>query len=331
MSTAGVDAVLWLSGKVTNPELGVYFAFSALISAATHWLSKSQFRASISATLIRVALGCIAMRAKLLGTVCVLVWALGRVDTKFKFSQKVPQIYKKSALAALPGLVLVGAVVPLLLSSGASSRAALALLLLAGVREFYGLMLQPEKDLPSSFPVYRTRYMFVSIVIGALEMSVGTACHSLALEGDSWHMLLDATAMGLGSVFNGKGMRAKVKFTQYVLLLLAAVNLAVHSAIRVAFGVESLSAGPVLCVAVLGLFLNIEGMYMLGTTKLGPVWWHLIADLAGSLLALTAAGMIALDARLWLLDPLAASLIAFALFTIGARKLRKYLYHESSA
>ena len=329
MTTAGVDAALWLSGGITNPELGVYFAFSALICATTDWLRNSPFRASISAALIRVALGCVAARAKLLGAVCILVWAIGWKYDEY-LALKVPPHYRQNAVAALPGLLLAGAVVPLLLSGGASARAAFAMLLLACVREFYGQMLQPNEKLPPSFPDHLTRYLSASVVVGALEMGVGTACNSLALEGDAWHMLLDAAALGLGRVFPGKEMHAKVKFTQYVLLLLAAGNLVVRSATRVAFGVEALRTGPVLGVAMLGLFLNLEGMYTLGT-KLCAVWWHLAADFAGSLIALCAASAIALDARLWFFDPIAASLVAAVLFIIGARKLRKNLYRGSSA
>ena len=159
-----------------------------------------------------------------------------------------------------------------------------------------------------------------------VEVLGGLWTNSLALLSDAGHMLSDMFALSL-SLFafwlsSKKPSRTKTygyyrfevvaAFINGVLLVLIALWIfgEAYSRVRHPAEVKSL---PMLCIAALGLIINVSGIFLLhefGTKNInlkGAVF-HLMADAAGSVGAILAAVLMHLTG--WMLfDPLVSGLI----------------------
>lgn len=176
--------------------------------------------------------------------------------------------------------------------------------------------------------VGRVRLVFWLTVSYAVVQAVGGwFSGSLALIADSGHMVSDAAALLLALIAYRVAARAADETRTYgfhrvrvlaalangASLLLLVVWITYEAVGRIGSPVEIL-AGPMLAVAVVGLFVNLIGAWYLSRgdrrdTNLKGAFLHVLGDLLGSVGAIVAAIGIMLTG--WqILDPLLSVLVA---------------------
>jgi cobalt-zinc-cadmium efflux system protein len=191
------------------------------------------------------------------------------------------------------------------------------------------------------------RYLVIALVITAsfmvVEIVAGILSGSLALLSDAGHMLTDAGALGLAlwAQVLGSRPRSDSKTFGYrrAEILAAAANgivLGVTALVVIAEAIRRFAAPPrvegraMLIVAALGLVVNLVAAWNLSragkhSLNLRAAATHVLADAAGSVAAMVAAGLIlAFD---WTLaDPITSILIS-GLILLGAWRLLRDATH----
>jgi cobalt-zinc-cadmium efflux system protein len=177
---------------------------------------------------------------------------------------------------------------------------------------------------------------FILILIFAIiEFTGGVLTHSLALLGDSWHMLTDTSALGLAMYAsyrtnkahaNNKQSRSELvaSIINAVIMLVVIVWIIVEAVERLK-NPEPVMGGYVMLVAFGGLVVNVIVALRLnhlaqhhdGGKNLNQraALLHVMGDLLGSVAALVAGGVIYFTA--WLaIDPILSILISLLLLVV---------------
>jgi cobalt-zinc-cadmium efflux system protein len=187
---------------------------------------------------------------------------------------------------------------------------------------------------------------FVLVLIFAIiEFVGGVLTHSLALLGDSWHMLTDTTALGLAMYAAYRTSKAHADNRQSRSELVASIiNAVIMLVVIVWIIVEAIErlknpqpvmGGYVMLVAFAGLVVNIVVALRLnhmahhhdGGKSLNQraALLHVMGDLLGSLAALAAGAVIYFTS--WLaIDPILSILISLLLLVVTLN-LIKDIWH----
>lgn len=187
---------------------------------------------------------------------------------------------------------------------------------------------------------------FVLVLIFAIiEFVGGLLTHSLALLGDSWHMLTDTTALGLAMYAAYRTTKAHANNRQSRSELVASIINAVIMLVVIVWiiieAIERLKnpqpvmGGYVMLVAFAGLIVNIIVALRLnhmahhhdGGKSLNQraALLHVMGDLLGSLAALAAGAVIYFTS--WLaIDPILSILISLLLLVVTLN-LIKDIWH----
>jgi cobalt-zinc-cadmium efflux system protein len=187
---------------------------------------------------------------------------------------------------------------------------------------------------------------FVLVLIFAIiEFVGGVWTHSLALLGDSWHMLTDTTALGLAMYAAHRTSKAHANNRQSRSELIASIiNAVIMLVVIVWIIVEAIErlknpqpvmGGYVMLVAFAGLVVNIIVALRLnhmahhhdGGKSLNQraAFLHVMGDLLGSLAALAAGAVIYFTS--WLaIDPILSILISLLLLVVTL-SLIKDIWH----
>lgn len=172
------------------------------------------------------------------------------------------------------------------------------------------------------------------------ELAGGIVAGSLTLIADAGHMFTDAASLALAWVAlrfaRLPADRRRTYGYQRLQVLAAFVNSLILLAAVVWIGYEAIQrlhnpapiAGPLmLAVAVAGLLVNAGALLFLhgGDThnlNVRAAYLHVVSDLLGSLLAITAAAVVIFSG--WLaIDPLLALVLALLIVIAATRLLRK--------
>jgi len=183
---------------------------------------------------------------------------------------------------------------------------------------------------------------FILISIFAIiEFVGGVLTHSLALLGDSWHMLTDTIALGLAMYATYRTSKAHANNRQSRSELVASIiNAAIMLVVIVWIIVEAIErlknpqpvmGGYVMLVAVAGLVVNVVVALRLnhhgGGESLNQraALLHVIGDLLGSIAALVAGAVVYFTS--WLaIDPILSILISLLLLIVTLN-LIKDIWH----
>jgi cobalt-zinc-cadmium efflux system protein len=187
---------------------------------------------------------------------------------------------------------------------------------------------------------------FILVLIFAIvELVGGVLTNSLALLGDSWHMLTDTTALGLAMYASYRTSKALANNRQSRSELVASIiNAAIMLVVIVWIIVEAIErlnnpspvfGGYVMLVAFLGLVVNVVVALRLhhlnhhhgGDKNLNQraALLHVIGDLLGSIAALTAGTIIYFTG--WLpIDPILSIVISLLLLMVTLN-LIKDIWH----
>jgi cobalt-zinc-cadmium efflux system protein len=177
---------------------------------------------------------------------------------------------------------------------------------------------------------------FILISIFAIiEFVGGVLTHSLALIGDSWHMLTDTSALGLAmyAAYRTNKAQANNKKSQSELfasiinavIMLVVIIWIIIEAIERLKNPRPVMGGYVMLVALAGLVVNVVVALRLnhhanhhgGGESLNQraAMLHVIGDLLGSIAALVAGAVIYFTA--WLaIDPILSILISLLLLVV---------------
>lgn len=167
----------------------------------------------------------------------------------------------------------------------------------------------------------------------------GVITGSLALLADAAHMLTDAVSLGFAwwafriaahpptseRTFGNRRFPVLIAFANAIAIMMLAAFILIEAAQRFAEPVEIL-AGPMLVVAVTGLFVNIAAFLVLATGERGNLnmrgaLLHVAGDLLGSLAAISAA--IVILATGWTpIDPLLSVFVALLILGAAVRLAR---------
>ena len=174
----------------------------------------------------------------------------------------------------------------------------------------------------------RIRFVLIfTVTYAAIQAVGGWLSGSLALIADSGHMVSDAAALLLALIayrvarrpadgtrtYGFHRVRVLAALANGASLLLLVAWIAWEAFDRINEPVEVM-AGPMLVVAVIGLFVNLAGVYILSRVKQGDsnlrgALLHVIGDLLGAVGAIAAAIGIMMTG--WtLLDPLLSVLVS---------------------
>ncbi len=174
-----------------------------------------------------------------------------------------------------------------------------------------------------------------------VEAATGLWTNSLALLSDAFHMLSDAVALGLAAgaarislrkrtaekTFGFKRFEVLAAFANAIVLLVLSTGLILKSAARL-WHPETVTAGPMLAVAALGLVVNLALLFWMhrsGDEKNlneSGVIWHLFGDALGSVAAITAGVFMLWRGWYWV-DSVAGVLIAVVIAFGAVRLLRQ--------
>lgn len=187
---------------------------------------------------------------------------------------------------------------------------------------------------------------FVLVLIFAIiEFVGGVLTHSLALLGDSWHMLTDTTALGLAMYAAYRTSKAHANNRQSRSELVASIiNAVIMLVVIVWIIVEAIErlknpqpvmGGYVMLVAFAGLIVNIVVALRLnhmahhhgGEKSLNQraALLHVMGDLLGSLAALAAGAVIYFTS--WLaIDPILSILISLLLLVVTLNLIKDIWY-----
>lgn len=175
------------------------------------------------------------------------------------------------------------------------------------------------------------------------EFAGGLIAGSLALIADAAHMLTDTAALGMAYLAfrystSGGGEKMTyglrrlpilVAFGNGLTLFFIVIWITVEAIDRLASPVEVL-AGPMLVVAVIGLFVNIAAFMLLhgadrSSLNIRGALWHVAGDLLGSIGALAAA-LIIMTTGYVAADPI-LSIVVAAIVLTGAWRLMRDSAH----
>jgi cobalt-zinc-cadmium efflux system protein len=188
------------------------------------------------------------------------------------------------------------------------------------------------------------RRLFWALILtggfAVVELAGGWIAHSLTLVADAGHMFTDAASLALAWLalrFASLPSDRKRTYGYHRLQVLAAfVNSLVLLAAVLWIGFEAIQrlrdpapvAGPLMLgVAAAGLLINIVALLLLrgGDThnlNVRAAYLHVLSDLLGSLLAITAAIVVTLTG--WVrIDPLLALVVALLIVIAATSLLRK--------
>ena len=188
------------------------------------------------------------------------------------------------------------------------------------------------------------RRLFLALVLtggfAVIELAGGLFAHSLTLVADAGHMFTDAASLALAWVAlrfaRLPSDRRRTYGYQRLQVLAAFVNSLILLAAVVWIGYEAIErlrnpapiAGPLMLgVAVTGLLVNACALLFLrgGDThnlNVHAAYLHVLSDLLGSLLAITAALVVLLTG--WLrIDPLLALVLALLIVIAATGLMRK--------
>ncbi len=182
----------------------------------------------------------------------------------------------------------------------------------------------------------------VTLAYALVEYVAGAAFHSLALMSDAGHMLSDAMALGLaafaawmshrpaGARHSYGFARAEVvaAFVNGLIMLLIVVIIAVEAIGRL-LDPQPIAGFGVMLVAFLGLLVNLFVAFLLGrgerTLNTRAAMIHVIGDLVGSVVAITAGAVIYYTG--WQpIDPLLSLVIAILILASTIRLLLDALH-----
>jgi cobalt-zinc-cadmium efflux system protein len=181
-------------------------------------------------------------------------------------------------------------------------------------------------------------------VVTVVELVAGFLTNSLALLSDAGHMLTDVGGLGMALAAIHVADRSRLDrqrtFGLYRLEILAALANALllfavavyvlFEALRRWGGAPEVLAGPMLVVAVIGLFANIAAFLLLRegageSLNVEGAYLEVLADLVGSVAVIVAAAVIGITGWAWV-DPVVG--VAIGLFILprtwrlGAQALR---------
>lgn len=184
----------------------------------------------------------------------------------------------------------------------------------------------------------------------AIELVGGLWTNSLALIGDSGHMVTDALALGLAmfashhaqkrlNESSGMGMEIKVSIINAALMLLV-VGWIAFEAIERFQQPQMIAGGYVMLIAFIGLLVNVivarymhqqshchsEGGDEGGELNHRAAFLHVISDLLGSVAALIAGGVVYFTGWL-MIDPI-LSLFISALILLGTLNLMRDIWRK---
>lgn len=174
----------------------------------------------------------------------------------------------------------------------------------------------------------------VTAVFMAVEGLIGWTSGSLVLVADASHMLADAAGLGLAAVAGwiatrrAEGIGALLSGT---LVFGAVATLVSESVDRFGHSSEIRTPGLVLATAVLGLLVNVLVLRVLDRdhdhtehVHHQAARLHVLADLAGSLVAIASTAMVIWGGWVWI-DPIATLGISALVATAGVRLMRDAL------
>jgi len=196
-------------------------------------------------------------------------------------------------------------------------------------------------DHPSRSHVRLLICFWITAAFMIVEVLAGLATNSLALLSDSFHMLSDVLALGLGvgaarlslrrptaeKTFGFKRFEVVAAFANGLILILLSVALALKGAMRL-WHPQPVSAGPMMIVAAIGLAINLGILAWLHDSHEEKnlneegIFWHVLGDALGSIAALLAGALMLWRGWLWA-DPVASLLIAVLLCFGAWRVLRR--------
>ncbi len=184
--------------------------------------------------------------------------------------------------------------------------------------------------------------LVVTLVYALVEYVAGVALHSLALMSDAGHMLSDAMALGLAAFAAWVGgrpagarhsygfARAEVvaAFVNGLAMLLVVVIITVEAIERL-LDPQPVGGFGVMLVAFFGLLVNLFVVFLLGqgerTLNTRAAMIHVIGDLIGSVVAITAGAVIYYTG--WQpIDPLLSLVIAILILASTIRLLLDALH-----
>lgn len=184
--------------------------------------------------------------------------------------------------------------------------------------------------------------LVVTLVYALVEYVAGVALHSLALMSDAGHMLSDAMALGLAAFAAWVGgrptgarhsygfARAEVvaAFVNGLAMLLVVVIITVEAVGRL-LDPQPVGGFGVMLVAFFGLLVNLFVVFLLGqgerTLNTRAAMIHVIGDLIGSVVAITAGAVIYYTG--WQpIDPLLSLVIAILILASTIRLLLDALH-----
>ncbi len=163
-------------------------------------------------------------------------------------------------------------------------------------------------------------YLIVEIVVGLLT-------NSLALVADAIHMVTDAGALALAAFASwmaGKPATPQKTYGYYRveilaalangLLLVGSAGFIIYEAIRRLNAPQQVIGGPMLIVAVVGLIVNLAGVWLLHgrageNLNVKGAFYEVVKDALGSV-GVIAAGIVILTTGFTLIDAIVSILIA---------------------
>lgn len=179
----------------------------------------------------------------------------------------------------------------------------------------------------------------LTLFFAAVEALAGWWTHSLALLADAGHMLTDSTALGLAALAAWIARRPADRRHTWghgrVEILAALINGMIMVALVTAIAISAVKrfqdppeirAWGMLGVAVIGLFVNLSVLAILrrgqSSLNLRAARLHVIGDLLGSVVAITA-GAVILTTGWTPVDPLLSLVICALILIAGVRLLRE--------
>lgn len=184
---------------------------------------------------------------------------------------------------------------------------------------------------------------WAGLLIGAFmfaELIGGYLAGSLALIADAVHMVTDAASLGLAwwafrqsrkpadarLTYGRDRLPVLIAFANAIFLLVVTVWICVEAAGRLAEP-ETVLAGPMFIIAVLGLLVNIGAFFILqrggdGSLNMRSAILHVLGDLLGSVAAIAAAVVIYFTS--WYpIDPILSVFVALLIVRSAITILRQ--------
>lgn len=188
------------------------------------------------------------------------------------------------------------------------------------------------------------RRLFWALVLtggfAVVELAGGLLAHSLTLVADAGHMFTDAASLALAWValrfarlpsdrkrtYGYQRLQVLAAFVNSLILLAAVVWIG-YEAIERLRSPAPIAAPLMLVVALAGLLINVAALFLLRGSEMHNLnmraaYLHVLSDLLGSLLAITAGAVVVLTG--WLrIDPLLALVLALLIVIAATSLMRK--------